>query len=265
MRLQITHSSRYHYDTSPNYALQQLRLRPLSAAVQNVVEWHVSVEGGEIQLSHRDHYNNHTDLVSVYSGQTDVIVTAKGVVETYDRAGVFGSDAVRQPLWHFLQPSALTQPGAGVRGVVKSVAKLERNLETLHLLSQQVLAAVPYRLGATEADTKAEEALGIGCGVCQDHAHIFIAAARLLGFPARYISGYLMINDRIDQEATHAWAEAFIESLGWVGFDVSNQISPDERYVRLAAGRDADDVNPIKGIRLGDAREKMIVSLQVQQ
>jgi len=77
--------------------------------------------------------------------------------------------------------------------------------------------------------------MSAGQGVCQDHTHIFISAARELGYPARYISGYLMMNDRIDQEASHAWAEAYVEGLGWVGFDVSNGISPDERYVQSAS------------------------------
>ena len=83
--------------------------------------------------------------------------------------------------------------------------------------------------------------------------------------PARYVSGYLMMDDRVDQDATHAWAEAHVEGLGWVGFDVSNGISPDERYVRIATGRDARDASPTEGLRVGDAAEHMIVSLQVQQ
>ena len=116
-------------------------------------------------------------------------------------------------------------------------------------------------------DTTAEEALTLGDGgVCQDHANIFISAARLSGLPARYVSGYLMMNDRVDQDATHAWAEACMSNdLGWVGFDVSNGVSPDERYVRIAVGRDARDAAPIDGLRMGSADEKLIVSLQVQQ
>jgi len=111
----------------------------------------------------------------------------------------------------------------------------------------------------------AEEAMAGGTGVCQDHAHIFIAAARAGGVPARYVSGYLMMDDRIDQDASHAWAEGYVAGLGWVGFDISNRQSPDERYVRLAVGRDYHDAAPISGLRIGDAQESMIVNLQVQQ
>ena len=74
-----------------------------------------------------------------------------------------------------------------------------------------------------------------------------------------------MINDKVDQDATHAWAEAHVDDLGWVGFDVSNGMSPDERYVRIAVGRDARDASPNEGMRMGAAQEQMIVSLQVQQ
>ena len=107
--------------------------------------------------------------------------------------------------------------------------------------------------------------LALGAGVCQDHAHVFISAARLLGHPARYVSGYLMMDDRTHQEATHAWAEVLIEDLGWVGFDVSNGISPDERYVRIATGLDYREAAPISGIRFGTGEERLHVSIQVQQ
>ncbi|WP_335337308.1 transglutaminase family protein [Celeribacter marinus] len=94
---------------------------------------------------------------------------------------------------------------------------------------------------------------------------IFIAALRHAGMASRYVSGYLMMDDRVDQDATHAWAEAHIEGFGWVGFDVSNGISPDERYVKLAVGRDSIDAAPVSGIRMGNARESMSVTLLVQQ
>ncbi|MEL6744620.1 MAG: transglutaminase family protein, partial [Pseudomonadota bacterium] len=104
-----------------------------------------------------------------------------------------------------------------------------------------------------------------GQGVCQDHAHVFLSAARLLDVPCRYVSGYLMMDDRVLQDATHAWVEAHVPQLGWVGFDVSNRISPDERYVRVATGLDYSDAAPLKGLRLGTQPESLVVSVQVQQ
>ncbi|MEM7291095.1 MAG: transglutaminase family protein, partial [Pseudomonadota bacterium] len=98
-----------------------------------------------------------------------------------------------------------------------------------------------------------------------DHAHIFLGAARMLGFPARYVSGYLMLNDRVDQDASHAWTEVHVDGLGWVGFDISNRISPDERYIPVATGLDYLETAPISGMRFGASSESMVVNLQVQQ
>ncbi len=101
--------------------------------------------------------------------------------------------------------------------------------------------------------------------MCQDHAHIFIAAMRHLGHPARYVSGYLMMNDRTQQDATHGWAEAYFDHIGWIGFDVSNGHSPDQRYIRVATGLDYRDAAPVRGMRYGAAQENLVVQLQVQQ
>ncbi len=120
-------------------------------------------------------------------------------------------------------------------------------------------------IGERDEQARAEEARRMGAGGCQDHAQIFISAARVAGIPARYVSGYLMMNETVDQDASHAWAEAHIDGLGWVGVDLSNGYSPDERYVRIATGRAASDASPIKGLRMGNADESLIVSCQVQQ
>jgi transglutaminase-like putative cysteine protease len=134
----------------------------------------------------------------------------------------------------------------------------------LHSLSALIRERITYEAGRTNSTTTAEEAASHGFGVCQDHAHVFIGAARAGGIPARYVSGYLLMDDRIEQEATHAWAEAHVEGLGWVGFDVSNGISPDPRYVRVATGSDYRDAAPVTGISIGAAEEVLTVGLTVE-
>ncbi|HET9535240.1 MAG TPA: transglutaminase family protein, partial [Mesorhizobium sp.] len=138
-------------------------------------------------------------------------------------------------------------------------------IDRLHALMNLIADEVAYVPGATHAGTTAEEATALRSGVCQDHAHIFIAAARSLGFPARYVSGYLLMDGAVDQVASHAWAEAHVSALGWVAFDVANRMSPDERYVRLAVGRDYREANPVSGIRLGQAAEALAVHITVEQ
>jgi transglutaminase-like putative cysteine protease len=133
----------------------------------------------------------------------------------------------------------------------------------LHAISQAVLGAVAYRAGFTDVTTGAEAVLAARQGVCQDHAHVFIAALRVIGVPARYVGGYLLMDDSTDQSAGHAWAEAHVTGLGWVGFDISNGISPDARYVRVSTGRDYREAAPVTGIRFGGVPEKMQVALAV--
>jgi transglutaminase-like putative cysteine protease len=135
----------------------------------------------------------------------------------------------------------------------------------MHELAGAVHAAIRYETGRSDVGWSAEEALAAGHGVCQDHTHAFLACARYLDIPARYVSGYLMMNDRVEQSATHAWAEAHLPDLGWVGFDVSNGISPDTRYVRVATGLDYGDAAPVSGTRYGSGGERLSVVVQVQQ
>ncbi len=170
------------------------------------------------------------------------------------------------PLWSFLGQTMLTRPGPLMRALAHQVdAGVADPLDRLHRLSSAVHAAVAYESGHTDVDTPAEVAMAAGWGVCQDHAHIFIGVARLLGMPARYVSGYLMMDDRIDQEAGHGWAEAHVDGLGWVGFDVSNAISPDARYVRVATGCDYREAAPVTGLCYGPGESALSVSVAVEQ
>ena len=265
MLLRITHKTQYSYSQPVDYALQKVRLAPRSSAIQDISDWEVTVDGGKVEASYSDHYGNHVDLVSIEQGAQSLTVTATGTANTQDTAGVFGKVYGRAPLWYFQQFTPLTTPASSMASLAAILEEYDTQLAGLHALSAAILSVTPYQVGATNSETTAAAALALGAGVCQDHAHIFITAARIAGLPARYVSGYLMMDDRVDQDASHAWAEAHVDGVGWVGFDVSNGISPDERYVRIAIGRDAQDAAPISGLRMGQSDEAMIVSLQVQQ
>tara|TARA_R110002020_G_scaffold67179_12_gene176561 strand:- start:5013 stop:5822 length:810 start_codon:yes stop_codon:yes gene_type:complete len=264
MKLRIKHTTKYSYDAPLLYGLQQVRLTPVSDRHQSVLHWKVDIKGGKQELTFADQYQNHTVLMQAESGATEIEVTVAGEVETHSSDGIYGKVYGVAPLWHFRQGTARTQAGPGIKALAAMLTDQAGSLAELHALSHAILAAVPYGKVATDVTTTAEAALEAGGGVCQDHAQIFIAAARHAGIPARYVSGYLMMDDRVDQDASHAWAEAHVEGLGWVAFDVSNGISPDERYVRLATGRDSIDAAPLSGMRLGPSIETMSVTLQVQ-
>ncbi|MCY3985402.1 MAG: transglutaminase family protein [Roseovarius sp.] len=264
MRLKINHTTRYHFDQPASYGLQQLRKTPKTLHHQKVAEWNTALTGASREVSFHDHHNNVVELISFDRDTTELIVQSEGLVEVDETHGVLGRHLGPSPLWLYKAPSPRTQPGAGVRGLVRAVSG-DTDLDRLHALMAAVHGTVAYEVGASKPDWFAEDALAAGRGVCQDHAHVFIAAAREMGFPARYVSGYLMLNDRTVQEAMHAWAEAHVDGLGWVGFDVSNGISPDQRYVRVATGLDYADAAPVSGIRIGGLGEALEVQINVAQ
>ncbi len=287
-RLAIRHTTRYDYDAPVDYGVQQVRLTPKPTGGQKVIEWRTAVTGGHEELSFDDQHRNRVNLLSTTPGTMRVEVVSEGIVEIEDRHGIIGQHAGFVPLWLFRRSTPATKAGPLTRALVQRVMQAGAQSQSqsqgsqsqsqtsgrststdtlgqLYALSAAIREAVPYETGVSEIDWTAEMALEAGKGVCQDHSHIFIAAARAMDVPARYVSGYLMMDDRIEQEATHAWAEAYVEGLGWTGFDISNAIAPDTRYVRVATGLDYADAAPLSGTRFGSANATMSVAIQVQQ
>lgn len=276
MRLSIRHTTRYSFKQPVVHALQRLRLTPKETQGQKILDWTMIYENARAELEYDDQNFNTVTLVGVEPGASEVMVTCRGTVETRDNAGVIGHHAGHMPLWSFLRQTPLTRPRPRMRAMIRDIADAPKGsgikvaddgarLDYLHALSARIRDSVAYQTGMTGVTTTAEESTAHGAGVCQDHAHIFIGAARAADIPARYVSGYLMMNDRIEQEATHAWAEAHIDGLGWVGFDISNGISPDPRYVRVATGRDYRDAAPVTGISFGTTEQVLTVDVAVEQ
>ncbi|NNC80836.1 MAG: transglutaminase family protein [Acidimicrobiales bacterium] len=267
MRIAINHETTYSYDEPVPFALQEIRLTPRRSNNQSIARWNIDVEGGKQEVEFTDHHANQVQLISILPGHDQITVRSEGEVETSDSVGVTIASSGFAPPWLFLRSTALTRPGPGIDALVADLEPEAAGgrVHQMHELSQRISTGVRYETGRTNAMSTAEEAMVSGHGVCQDHAHIFVAAARSLDIPARYVSGYLVMDDRVDQEATHAWAEVWVDDLGWVGFDISNGISPDEKYVRVAVGLDYQEAAPISGVRFGSAAEEMSVSVQVQQ
>ena len=265
MLIKIRHQSVYHYDKPVPYALQRLRLTPRTNSLQTVLDWKVNYSGAHGEVSYIDGNDNVVELIRHERNASEITVTAEGTVSTFDNAGVFGYDAGHIPTGMFLRETELTKPGKAIEALAASIANLENELERMHALKDVLHASMKFDIAATDATTPAEEALTVGHGVCQDYAHIFISVARLTGLPARYVSGYLMIPGVEEQTASHAWAEAFVAGLGWVGFDAANDMCPNDQYVRLATGLEYRDAAPVSGIRMGDGEENLAVHLKVEQ
>lgn len=226
----------------------------------------MELEGAQSEVRYEDQHHNHVELVSLEPGVREVVVTCRGTVRTADNSGVLGEHVGHMPLWCFLRETPLTRAGAKIKALVSKIdVDLGDPLATLHTLSDAVRAAVEYVPGTTDVKTTAEGALAAGRGVCQDHAHIFVSAGRLLDIPTRYVGGYLKMDGRSEQHAGHGWVEAYVKGLGWVGFDVSNAICPDERYVRVATGCDYKEAAPFTGIATGTGSSRLSVHLSVDE
>jgi len=263
MRLKIRHATTYRYDELGSFAVQRLRLTPSSSRGQTVRSWTVTAEGIGAAASYVDGFGNRTHLVTHCKPYDTLTIAAEGEVETRDTGGVVGQTGEAANPLVFLRETPRTALSDEIAGVAEGLAP-GRLIDRLHGLMETIAARVAYLTDATHAETTAAEALAAGQGVCQDHAHIFIAAARRMNVPARYVTGYLHVPGEAASPANHAWAEVHVPDLGWVGFDPSNRICPTEAYVRLACGFDSVGAAPIKGTRRGGGRERLSVEVRVE-
>ncbi|MCG8563020.1 MAG: transglutaminase family protein [Hyphomicrobiales bacterium] len=262
MRIAIRHSTRYRYDEPVRYSAQSLRLTPRAAASQEIVRWSVEAPGIDKAAAFVDGFGNQVHLITVTEPHQEITIAVDGEVETSDTAGVVQGVKEVAPRALFLRQTDLTRADDSIADLAADLGG-EDTVQRLHDLMGRIRDRVEYRVGETHSETTAAEALARGAGVCQDHAHLFIAAARHLGVPARYVSGYLWATEGEPGEAQHAWAEAHIDDLGWVGFDISNGICPDPHYVRVACGLDYISAAPVRGTRRGGGSEALDVTVEV--
>lgn len=266
MRLIVRHLTSYHYASPIPYAIQTLRLTPRPFDGLAIQRWTVTGETKRELPSFIDGYGNITHCHTVSRPHTSASVLVEGEIVTRDTDGVVRGVEEPLPAVFFLRSTALTAADSAIAALAREAAGAGPALERLHALSNAVRDRIDYRISVTDPATTAAEALARRVGVCQDHAHVFIAAAKVLGIPARYVGGYLWTGDESqDYEASHAWAEAFVDGLGWVGFDPSNRTCPTESYVRASVGLDYWSAAPVRGMRRGIAEETLAVAVRVGQ
>lgn len=265
MLLTVEHSSRYTYDHAVRGVVQSHRLTPSRFDGQRVLDWQIAVSDGTPGDAFRDGAGDWVSSHSARGPLSEITVTVRGQVETTDLSGVLRNHR------EILAPEAYIRDTLPTRADI-ALTELGRDavsgaadaLDRAHRLAAAVAAAIAFRPGTTHAHTTAAEALAQGEGVCQDHAHALISAARSQDIPARYVSGYLhATQDGTPHDAAHAWAELWVEGLGWVGFDAANSCCPDERYIRLGSGLDARAAAPIRGVARGNGTEHLEVAVAV--
>ena len=270
MRYSITHETSFQFDDAPGLVIQRLHLTPRDFPGQRVIKWQIDVDGGSLELESTDYHGNSVHLCRHDPLSDSITITCRGLVEVDDLGGIIGQHDGTVPLAQFLQPTSLSTPGPKLRQLVREMENLQKlgdlsEPALMHQLSARVRDSIIYTKDVTNVTTTAEQAMDLGAGVCQDQVHAFVAIARQLGFAARYVSGYLMLNDTKIHSASHAWAEVNLDCLGWVGFDISNAISPDYRYIKLATGFDYADVIPVSGVRFGTGGEQISTRIIIEQ
>jgi transglutaminase-like putative cysteine protease len=264
MRLAVHYNTRYHYSEQARRVIQLLRLTPITFDGQIVHDWRIDVDCDARLREGRDGFGNIIHMLYVDRPTQALKVSVNGRVITEDRAGLIAGLPHELPPEVFKRMTPLTEADAGLRAFAASIGDGEM-LDRLHRLNAAIHDQLGFDTGTTQADTTAAQALAAGHGVCQDFTHIFIAAARLLDIPARYVSGHLFRREGAElQEASHAWAEAYVEDLGWVAFDPTNGIGADDAYIRVACGLDYRDAAPFAGARAGGGHEELDVDVTVR-
>jgi len=263
MTLSIRHATTYNYDPPADRCALRLKLYPPSFDGQRVTSWKVSVNGAAIPPLLTTAFGDPEAVWVSTTPISHVEIVAEGVVEARDMSGVVRGlkDMARPGV--FLRTTPLTMPDRAIEKLADGITGVSL-LQKMHALCSAVLDAIAYKAGATDVRTTAAQALKLGTGVCQDHAHVFISAARTMGVPARYVVGYLH-SPESNLTETHAWGEVFLPELGWVGFDPTNRLCPTERYVRLGCGLDAADAAPVRGNVAGVSQERLAASVDIGQ
>lgn len=264
MRIRIRHETTYRYLEPAKSAIQHLRLTPRNFDGQHVKRWRIDVDRDCRLLNSEDAFGNIVHRFTADGPLDSITTVVEGDITTFDTSGVASGALERFPPALYLRQTPLTAPNPAIVDFARVTTGRERGtLASLHALLSAIYEKMTFDADATHAATTAVEALTQGKGVCQDFAHLFIACARAIGAPARYVSGYYLRSDGDEQVAGHAWAEAYVGDLGWVGFDPAHGVSPGERHVRLAIALDYLSAAPIRGARSGGAGESMEVRVRV--
>jgi transglutaminase-like putative cysteine protease len=267
MRICVAHETLYRYDTPSSGVIQTLRLTPRNHTGQYVVDWRIDVSADCRLEPQEDAFGNLTHAFSAPGPVSDLRVMVEGEVETQDTAGVVRGAVERFPPSLFLRETALTRADAALAAYAAQFEHAGGGaLDMLHHLLSRLHEDIACDTEAPDTGGSAAEAFAHERGACRDLTHIFIAVARLRGVPARYVAGYFRRDDdATGPDAGHAWAEAHVPDLGWVGFDPANEICVTDRHVRVAIGLDHLGAAPVRGAHYGGGREALAVKLIVAQ
>ncbi len=268
MRIRVVHETHYAYDQPARGLIQVMRLTPRDHDGQHVREWRIEPSLDGRLTAREDGFGNIVHWFTADEPASSLTVRVTGEVETFETHGVVRGVVERLPPLFYLRDTPLTETSEALQAFAREAASGadQEPLAVLHRLLAALHERVTFEPGPASAGTSAREAFEAGSGVCQDLAHIFVAAARHIEVPTRYVSGYVRREDDDDElEFAHAWAESLVPGLGWVGFDPAHGISATEGHLRVAIGLDHLGAAPIRGSRMGGGTETLTVHLRVDE
>jgi len=265
MRIRICQTTTYVYDTPPTGVTQMLRLTPRNHDGQYTLDWRIDVSRDCLLHQHEDAFGNITHSFTAEGPFDELTINVEGEVDTQETNGVVSGTLERFPPSLFLRETPLTPPDGGIIEFAEAVRADSPGepLALLHALMSKLNDIVEIDLA--QATTNAAEAFKARRGSDRDLAHVFITAARHLGIPARYVGGHCFNGTGSAREACHGWAEAHVDTLGWIGFDPAACICATEAYVRVAVGLDYLGAAPVRGQRFGGNGETEKTTVQVAQ
>ena len=266
MKLEIVHSTSFRYSGPIAETVMEVRLQPMDGNGQSCLEFELEVSSGIKPRTYRDGYGNNVHYFNIVRPHTRLSITGRSVVETGHSIETDPGEELVHDFVRFRSPVKDVQ---GVRELAQrheiagsgAGPAVERALDEL---TQTISREFAYDRAVTNVYSAVDEVLELRAGVCQDFAHLFIAVARAMGVPARYVSGYIHTPGGA-ASASHAWAEGWVPGRGWIGYDATHPVRISEHHVRLAVGRDYSDAAPTRGIYVGSATGTMEVSVRTRQ
>jgi len=276
----VRHLTRFRYKTPVSESLMELRMHPRTEGGQRCLSFHLSVDPRTRFYEYRDYLGNTVHHFDVPGKHRELKIVAEALVEIESSPDLpdglepsaweeLDRQAAAGDYWEMLMPSQFARPTGILLSLIEPlrVCRREDPLRFLRDLNSAVYNWFEYVPKATRVDSPIDHAIESRQGVCQDFAHIMTALVRHVRIPCRYVSGYVFRDsenpDRSPEGATHAWVEALLPQLGWVGFDPTNNLIAGERHIRTAIGRDYADVPPTKGIFKGKSESELTVSVRV--
>jgi transglutaminase-like putative cysteine protease len=267
VKLEIVHTTRYRYTGPIAETVMEVRLRPMDGNGQRCLDFRLELSHGVQPRTYVDGFGNHVHYFNLVKPHSGLSLISRSVVET----GIgFDAEPGEDLVEDFLRFRAPVKDVDGVRDLARRHAVADPSSpvaieHALDELTETISREFTYDRTVTNVYSAVDDVLELRAGVCQDFAHLFIAAARAMGVPARYVSGYIHTPGESVVAASHAWAEAWVAGRGWIGFDATHPVRTTPHHVRLAVGRDYTDAAPTRGVYVGSASGTMAISVKTRE